>query len=48
MGTAGTGPIIGQFLRAGVEAAAAVAGRSMAASCCIWCWLNPVTQNKAG
>lgn len=24
-----------------MEAAAAVAGRNMAASCCIWCWLNP-------
>lgn len=41
VGTAGAGPVIGQFLRAGVEAAAAVAGRNMAASCCIWCWLNP-------
>lgn len=41
MGTASTGPIIGQLLRTGVEVAAAVAGRNMAASCCIWRWLYP-------
>jgi hypothetical protein len=46
VGTASTGPIIGQLLRTGVEVAAAVAGRNMAASCCIWRWLYPAIQTK--
>lgn len=49
VGTAGARAVIGRLLRAGVKAvAAASAGESMAASCGVWGWLNPGTQDKAG
>ena len=49
MGTAGARAVVGWLLGAGVKAvAAATAEGSVAASCGVRGWLNPVTQNTAG
>lgn len=49
VGTAGARAVVGWLLGAGVKAvAAATAEGSVAASCGVRGWLNPVTQNTAG